>query len=455
MKKLFFAFLLLLPFVSLAEVRINEIAWMGDLVSADHEWIELANDSTSPVDLMGWKMVATDSSDSTKEKFSFLLTGSISPNGYYLIERKHSASDTASYLASDFTTSSFSLVNSGETLALLKSDGMKSSEVISPFKTKWEKGDNTTKETMQWDGAKWITAVATPRADNKTTDSTPSDTTPTPTSDTKVTSPSTSLDNSAHVSPLPLSDFSQKQELYISAGRNRIVAVGTPVVFESYAIDAKDTKVSGISSIWSFGDGAQAGGVKVSHTYKYAGDYVVVLNANAGGNEAVARAEIRVFAPKILLSLERDGSVSLTNESLYECNLGGAYIVNGTNTFIVPQDTIIKKGTKISFSKTVTSIDFTSSEWVNLLMPDNTIAATYTKPATSMLQVATSTESVIEKKEVIDAPIIVVHKKKQTVLASAVLATPTKNVEDTPTERIVLKKPDGFFAKLWNSWFKK
>ncbi|MEZ4195085.1 MAG: hypothetical protein R3B53_01670 [Candidatus Paceibacterota bacterium] len=35
--------IILLPLPTLAAVTINEVAWMGDSTSANHEWIELYN----------------------------------------------------------------------------------------------------------------------------------------------------------------------------------------------------------------------------------------------------------------------------------------------------------------------------------------------------------------------------------------------------------------------------
>ena len=478
MKKIIFIGLLFAPTLVFANVRISEVAWMGDSVSSDHEWIELYNDGDSSQDLSGWKLSATDSGDDTKQKFSISLTGMISGKGYFLIESKRSSKDTAPYLASDFTGISFSLVNGGETLWLKNSGGSQIDEVRSPFKTKWEKGNNDTKETMQWNGIGWIAAPATPRKENETIDTSVSDTstgsgdTKTDTSDTdKTTSPSSTLDTSAHVSPLPLSDFSQKQELYISAGRNRIVSAGSPVLFEAYAVDAKGVKTPGISSVWSFGDGGQAGGTKVLHTYSYPGDYAVVLNANVGGNEAVSRAEVKVFSPKITMGLEDDGTVSLTNNSPYEVNIGGWKIsgmMNQGGVWSASSDTIIKAGKKIIFPKTITGIDFSSFDSLKLLSPDGMCVANYTKiptviSATTIVSVASPEIPTVEKKsetvvipEETEAPLIVVSRPKaETQTASVALAVPKKESDtETSSQTIVLKKPEGFFAKMWNFLFR-
>jgi hypothetical protein len=461
MKKIIFAGLLFAPTLVFANVRINEIAWMGNNISTSHEWIELYNDADASQDLSGWKLVATETDNDDKEKFSITLSGVISEKGYFLIESKRSESDKAPYLASDFTQVSFSLLNGGETLRLKNVDNLKMNEVKSPFKTKWEKGDNATKETMQWNGTAWITAPATPRVANQTVD-TAETTSDIPTNDPDA-SLSSDLDTSAHISPLPLSDFSQKQELYISAGRNRIVSVGNSVVFEAYAIDAKGAKSQNISAAWSFGDGAQARGAKVSHTYKYPGDYVVVLNANAGGNEAVSRASVRVFAPKIILFLEEDGAVSLENDFAYEINIGEWKIRGANGSFVVSSDTIILPGKKLIFSKANTAIDFSKSASIELLFPDGVIGASFAKIPTPIMAIASSTFPVVPMAgKIIEPPVVakivqpVISPKPKTQLATAALATPEPETTATtaPAQKIILKKPEGFFAKIWHFFFR-
>lgn len=63
------------------DVVINEIAWSGTISSTADEWIELKNNTTSTLSLSGWTLRAIDGVP------SIVLTGTISPNGYYLLER--------------------------------------------------------------------------------------------------------------------------------------------------------------------------------------------------------------------------------------------------------------------------------------------------------------------------------------------------------------------------------
>jgi hypothetical protein len=42
------------------DVVISEIAWMGTTNSANDEWIELFNNTSSDVDLAGWQLIRSD-----------------------------------------------------------------------------------------------------------------------------------------------------------------------------------------------------------------------------------------------------------------------------------------------------------------------------------------------------------------------------------------------------------
>jgi hypothetical protein len=432
---------------------------MGDSLSTYNEWIELYNDGDMEQNLSGWTIGTTDG------KFSAALSKTIQPKGYFLLE--HVKADAAKSTASDVLSYTGTYFNNNGGIILQLKNGDIEIDTIDAME-KWPAGnpDKSKEQTMQWDGSKWVTAPATKKT-AYVSGSALSDMVTDSTTDTNTDTPSSHLsasDTSAHVSPLPLSNFSQKQELYISAGRNRTVAVGNPVIFEAYAIDAKGVKVQNVSSVWSFGDGAQGGGTKVLHTYKYSGEYAVVLNASAGGNEAVSRAEIKVFAPKINIGMEDGGGISLLNDSANEINIGGWKISSVSGTFVAAQDTIIGAGKKLVLPKAVTTVDFSRSVSVELLSPDGVIVARYAKPvitvaSTTPITLATSAEIPAVQKESesviaeIDAPLIIVPEPKAKMQAAAVAVVAPEKAASTPKQTIILKKPEGFFAKIWNFFF--
>ncbi|MCX6739359.1 MAG: lamin tail domain-containing protein [Candidatus Parcubacteria bacterium] len=441
MKKILVAVLFFAPTFAFANVRINEIAWMGTTKSSTDEWIELYNDGDTLVDVTNWTI-----SISTKK-----LTGNIPAKGYYLLERTDDT--TVPAILADFIYTG-EMNNNGIRLILKNSVGAEMDSVDAT--SGWQKGDSVTKETMQWNGSVWITALATPKAENKSVDTI----TVVPKTETKTEADSSSnnSDTSAHESPLPLSTFSQKQELLVSAGRNRITAVGNSVVFETYAVDAKGGKAQNVSSLWSFGDGLQAGGSKVLHVYKYPGDYAVVLNVMSGENQAVSRAEVKVFSPEVSFEMTEDGTIFLANNSSYELNIGGWKISGTAGNFVIAPDTIIEAGKKIIFSKAITGIDFSPCQAIHLFSPDGMTVSSFEKAQKIIMPAATTTPMeipvLVEKKiePVVSIAPVISKPKRET--AVAIISVPILEKEKTmPAQKITLKKPDGFFTKIWKMFF--
>ena len=100
----------------LRSVVISEIAWMGTGAdTANDEWIELYNNTTSAINLAGWTLVSvTDNSPHITLKYS------IPAQGFYLLER--TSSTTVSNVSEDQIYSG-SLKNSGEKLELRNQGG--------------------------------------------------------------------------------------------------------------------------------------------------------------------------------------------------------------------------------------------------------------------------------------------------------------------------------------------
>jgi cysteine-rich repeat protein len=140
-------------------VVINEIAWMGTVVSSAKEWMELKNLKNEEIDLTGWTLKAGDGQPAIS------LSGKILANGYFLLERTND--DALPGVISDFIYTG-ALGNNGEVLELRDSQN----NLIDNFdaSTGWPAGDNTTKATMERkvDGT-WQTSQnpgGTPKAEN-------------------------------------------------------------------------------------------------------------------------------------------------------------------------------------------------------------------------------------------------------------------------------------------------
>lgn len=134
-------FLSLCPLVSAASspaIAINEIAWMGSEISSYDEWIELYNNNPSTVSVDGWTLKNADGA------LIIVLRGSVSPYGFYLLERTDDNSVPG--VKADLVYKG-TLKNNGEKLDLF--DNLSNLIDSVDCKKGWFAGDNGTKKTME------------------------------------------------------------------------------------------------------------------------------------------------------------------------------------------------------------------------------------------------------------------------------------------------------------------
>jgi len=161
---IFLAFFISMPIgcfaANFSDLVINEIAWMGTAASANDEWIELYNNSDSPINLEGWTLIAEDGAPKDIQ-----LTGSILAKSFYLAERTDD--NSVPNIAADLIYTG-ALGNNGENLKLYDNFGNLIDEIN--CKDGWLAGDNKTKQTMERAGASaWQTSAqsgGTPKSDN-------------------------------------------------------------------------------------------------------------------------------------------------------------------------------------------------------------------------------------------------------------------------------------------------
>lgn len=117
------------------DILINEVFWSGSSLSTADEWVELYNNTGSPIDLTGWTLEGAGSGSDAVE-----LSGSLDSGSYFLLTNYSTdKSNISDSIISDQVDSSISLNNSGEQLILKDVHG----KVIdlTPVEA-WVAGDN-------------------------------------------------------------------------------------------------------------------------------------------------------------------------------------------------------------------------------------------------------------------------------------------------------------------------
>ncbi|MDO8521718.1 MAG: lamin tail domain-containing protein [bacterium] len=320
-------FLMLVPFAASAQVVINEIAWMGTTVSVNAEWMELFNNGNTAVDLAGWHLIAANGSP------SITLSGTITANGYFLLERTSDAS-VPTVTANQIYTGA--LTNSGTTLTLTDTSSSVIDQVDGGVNWANVGGDNTSKETAQKTVNGWTTATSTPGAVNAST--VPPVTTEDSGSQTSSQTQTTQAPTSSYVAP-------PEPQIFADAGDNRTVIVAADTEFLGRAYNRKKETVSGhIRFLWNFGDGSIAEGQSVMHHFEYPGRYVVVLNIAENTEAASDRIIVTAEPAKLAFTAHPDGSVTIGNHAGRDLDMSGWIVRSFGRSFVVPKDSIILAG---------------------------------------------------------------------------------------------------------------
>jgi hypothetical protein len=173
------------------------------------------------------------------------------------------------------------------------------------------------------------------------------------TSNSNSSSSNQSSTNSAHYGATPIVSTKSTTSITLSAGRDRVGSVGTPMEFK-----AETNLKYGRGSVfkWNFGDGTESAGNITSHTYEYPGEYIVVLKVPTAEGEVVSRLKVKIINPEVKVLSANPERIEVLNSSNNEVNLFGRVLLVGEEVFAFPQDTIIGAGQKIFFSSKVTKL---------------------------------------------------------------------------------------------------
>ncbi len=360
------SFLSLLPVFASAQVYINEVMYDVSGTDTGREWIEVYNAGASGIDFSLWKLFEANTNHSLVAVSGGLTVPAL---GYAII-----ADDSAKFL-SDYPSfsgilfsSSFSLNNSGEALSLKDN----TQTVIDTLTYDPSIGANGDGNSLQKSGSNWLTATPTPgQANSLTSNSATSTATASSTTSTTTTSSSSSgsdtgptQSSSAHYGSSSLSTKKPDIDIGLSAGRDRLGSVGSPLEFRA---ETALTIQRNSSFKWNFGDGTESHGDTVVHTYEYPGEYVVVLNAILAGSKSVSRINVKIIEPSLSIVSADPERVEIRNNSSQEVSLFGRALVSGEQSFLFPQDTVLKAFQNISFSSRVTNLHPTNTNGVYLL----------------------------------------------------------------------------------------
>jgi hypothetical protein len=344
-----FRFLFVLTFLLIASpisvyasVTINEIAWMGDAESANHEWIELYNSGSEAIDLTGW--VLSDGAN-----LDINLTGSAPASSYVVLERTSDESSSASA----FLIYTGALVNTGATLTLRNINGDIMDQVAGGEEWKDVGGDNISKETAQYTSGGWVTNIATPGIKNKLESTEVKEVKDAEVADRNSDNDSpvvNPVSKSKSGSTKSVSLVSANTELKLSADMHDVAYVNQNIPFTVKASGIGENIINSLVYTWNFGDSYIASGKNVNHSYDYPGTYVVTINAKYARHDETIRKEIKVLPVAFSITENERGDIQIHNDSPYDVDVSG-FVIRGINNVVLPPQTIILPKATITIAK--------------------------------------------------------------------------------------------------------
>lgn len=368
---LLFLLLFFAPLSVSADIRITEIMYDLDGADSGREWVEITNDGGSPVDLTGYKFFEAN----TNHGLSLAQGFAILPAGGSAIIADDSAkflADWPGYTGAVFN-SSFSLINSGETIGVKRPD-LTEEDSITYTSDMGAAGDGKSLNRLPaqaGSGSSFVAAAPSPGSyESAAAAPAPSPVASPSSPPSNVTSPDTP---SSNVSGEPT-------KVVVSAGGQRTVTVGADSIFQANAYGPQGTALQGVRYVWNFGNGDTREGRSVFYTYAYPGKYIVLIAVSGFDGSATGRLLVEALPAHLLVRAETDGGVALLNREAREVEVSGWILRRGENSFIIPQGTIVLGGEGVRFSPQTTKL-FDLLHDPELLYPNGAQAQFVESPA--------------------------------------------------------------------------
>lgn len=416
-------------FAHAASATITEIMYDLPGIDTGREWIEVQNTATTEIAFGQWKLFESNINHGLN---LFQGNATTSPGGFAIFadDPGKFLSDNPQYNGSLFS-SSFSLLNTGETLGL-KFDNT----IVHQTTYNTSLGGAGDGNSLQVVGGIWRAQTPTPgsgdnlssRASDPSTSAAEGGSEAGETASATSTETATSAPTSTNGGT---TTWVYKPQIVVSASLPLNGVAGAPITFDATAVGVKKEPLPNARYLWSFGDGGTGEGKKVRHTYHYPAVYTVLVDASSGEWSALDRREIMIHAPELTISRLKEGSdgyIEIRNNGTSEVDLSEWMIKSGSGVFLVPKGTIIGPKKTIPFPAVITNL-LADPKSTALLYPSAIVVVSYVQPDLSV----PPAEPVLARKETTVAVATKVNEVVNTPPPAQVVTTQVRTeVESAP-----------------------
>ena len=181
----------------------------------------------------------------------------------------------------------------------------------------------------------------------------------------------------------------------------KIIPAGADVDFNVKAVDKDKKAIFGLDFAWSFGDGGEKFGQKVSHHYTYPGEYTLVASADGYTVGGEARMNVLVITPDIsILKVGKDlkeNFIDLKNNTEYDLILSDFYLNIDNIFYKLPKNFTILKGKTVHVSGEAVGFKLPATK-ISLNYPNKNLLLSYFPISDNLVSTTSSTS--LESNEV-------------------------------------------------------
>ena len=194
---------------------------------------------------------------------------------------------------------------------------------------------------------------------------------------------------------------SKNEQISAVAGEHKIAVAGADIVLEGKALGFKKEPLQNARYLWTLGDGSYKEGKNIRHIYKYAGNYIAVLNVSSGDVSASDRINIKVVPNELRIIETKNEFIKLKNKSGVILDISGWFLKAGGEIFKFPDYSLVAANSELMISSDVSGIKFADNNFsAEILYPNNSVAFSYL-PAGEAGPPVSSSSSSSKPKEII------------------------------------------------------
>jgi PKD repeat protein len=365
--------LLIVPYVALASVVINEVLFDPAGTDTGLELIELYNPDAVSLDLSGWELYPDGVG-----YVSFPAGFSLTPRTFVVIHLRVSSANDPTNLYHPAATANMG--NSSGSIALFRSGGRSSDTLVdfvryhragSAERKTWE---STAVETELWTAGDFVdvSRLAEGNSIGRAEDGLRGGAS----SWRLYASPSLGRTNAGGISaPAPASSSAATSteimpvasappptpSLGADAGQDATVLAGTIVQFRGIAHGLNGEVLENARFLWNFGDGSTQEGKSLTHIYRFPGTYHANLAVQSGHYAGSDWRTIIVLPPAVAVSEvkpEMSGFIELFNASSQSADLGGLLLIDDRKiVFRIPLATLVGAKSALVLPNIATGLD--------------------------------------------------------------------------------------------------